>query len=218
MKTKTTNLALLILSLIPLALVALLYPQLPDQVPINWGLGGVVEYSGKATLWLLAGLSPLLAILLRALPKIDPRKKNYQKFAGYYDAFCLVMLLFLLLMLGVTLSESMAPGRLSVWRIICCALGLLFAFLGNFLPKVKSNFFLGVKTPWTLSDADVWNRTHRLGGQLFFWFGLLLMAAGFLLPEIGAFFLMFGGTLAIVILILVLSYCWYRNRHPENNS
>lgn len=218
MKTKTFNIVLVVLALLPLAVVAALYSHLPDQVPLRWGLDGVVSYSGKATLWIFAGLSPLLAFLFRVLPKIDPRKANYQKFGGFYDAFCLVMLLFLLLMLGITLSETLKPGRISVWRVVNCTIGLLFAFLGNYMPKLKSNFFMGIKTPWTLSDPDVWNRTHRLSGQLFFWLGLLLIVSGLLLSEKIAFTLMLIGVLAVVILPMALSYLWYRNRHEKDNS
>ncbi len=218
MKTKTFNIVLVILALLPLAVVGVLYSHLPDQVPYHWEVGGGVSYGGKSMLWLLAGLSPLLAVLIRVLPKIDPRKANYQKFGGFYNAFCLVLMLFMLLMLGITLSETLAPGRISVWRVICCAIGLLFAFLGNFMPKVKSNFFMGIKNPWTLSDPDVWNRTHRLGGQLFFWFGLALLASGLLLSEVVSFTLMIVGVLAVVILPIVLSYFWYRNRHEKNNN
>lgn len=217
MKTKPFNLIFCLLALLPLLLVTALYQRLPDQIPVHWELGGTVEYGGKGLLWILAGVSPVMAILFRVLPKFDPKIDSYENFRGFYDGFSLAMLLFVLLMVGVTLSESLAPGRVSVWQVICCALGILFAFIGNFLPKVSANFFLGFKTPWTLSDPDVWNRTHRLGGQLFFWFGLLLLAAGLLLPETATFILLLGGTVFVALLPLLLSCLWYRRRHPERH-
>ncbi len=68
------------------------------------------------------------------------------------------MLLFLMLVNGIVLSESLYPGRISVGRVITSGVGILFVFLGNIMPKIKNNFFMGLRNPWTLSDPDVWNR------------------------------------------------------------
>jgi uncharacterized membrane protein len=178
-----------LLALIPLAAVALLYGSLPEQIPTQWNINGSVTYSARSTIFLIAGLSPVMAVLLLVLPRVDPRKKNYEKFRSYYDAFIVVLLLFLLVMDGIILSESLQPGRISVSRVVVLGVGLLFVFLGNILPRIKNNFFMGLRTPWTLSDPDVWNRAHRLGGKLFFWFGLAIALSGLLLPEAVTFVL-----------------------------
>lgn len=212
MKDKTLRWMAWIVAAGALVLVACAFPFLPEQVPTHWNLDGTVTYSGKGTLWLL-GLMPLaLTALMRALPRVDPRRGNYSRFQSYYDGFVLVMGLFLLCITAVTVVESLRPGTLAVWRIVVMAVGLLLVFLGNMLPKVKSNFFLGVKTPWTLSDPDVWNRSQRLGGRLFFLAGLAMMASGLLLGEHAAFAVTMAGALGAGGVPCVMSYIWYRQK------
>ena len=83
------------------------------------------------------------------------------------------------------------------------------------MPKFKSNFFAGTRTPWSLSDPDVWNRTQRLSGRIFFALGLALLPAGLLLPEEAMFAILLAGVAAVVIAPTVMSYLWYRQKHPE---
>lgn len=212
MTKKSTWIVLCLLALAPVALVAACYGALPDRVPTYWGLDGTVTYGPKALLWLFALLSPALTALLRLLPRLDPRRGNYARFQRCYDGFCAALLLFLLTLTAVTLVESLRPGTLSVGRVVTLALGVLLAFLGNRLPKVKSNFFLGFRTPWTLSDPDVWNRTHRAGGILFFALGAALVPCGLFLPEQAAFGVLLAGVLAASLTPVVLSYIWYRQK------
>lgn len=204
-----------LLAAAPVAALAVLYARLPGQVPLNWGVDGTVSYGPKSTLWMMTLLSPVLLALLRFLPKIDPRKKNYARFQGYYDGFCLVMMLFLMGMNTVIFSESLYPGRVSVSKLIITAVGLLFVFLGNLMPKVKNNFFMGVRTPWTLSDPDVWNRANRLGGQCFFVFGLALTVSGLFLPDTVSILLVLAGVAAVVLIPTLMSYVWFRRKQKS---
>lgn len=201
-----------ILALLPVAATALLYPGLPAQIPTHWDINGTVTYGAKSTVWMLAGLSPLMAFLFLVLPKIDPRKKNYERFKSYYDGFIVVLLLFMLLMDGVVLSESLRPGRISVGRVVTIAVGILFVVLGNLMPKVKNNFFMGVRTPWTLSNPDVWNKANRLGGRLFFWFGLVIALCALVLSERATFIVMMAGVVVVSCVPVLMSYLWYRQK------
>lgn len=212
MSKKVMTALSVLLALAPLAALAVLYGRLPEQVPIHWSVDGAVSYGDRSTLWITALLSPVLLFLLKFLPKIDPRKQNYAKFRGYYDAFCLVIMLSLLGMNAVILSESLRPGQLSVSTLIIVGVGVLFTFIGNLMPKVKNNFFMGVRTPWTLSDPDVWNRTNRLGGQCFFGFGLVMIASGLLLPDTVTMVLLLAGVAVMVTLPMVMSYVWFRQK------
>lgn len=141
MKNKRFLIPFILVSLLPLLLVAVFYTQLPQEIPMHWDLNGHVTYQSRSQIWWLAGLSPIMGIVLYLLPKIDPRKANYQRFEGAYTACCLVIQLFMTLMTGVILVESFAPGSLSVEKVVIGAMGLLFVFLGNFMPKIKSNYF-----------------------------------------------------------------------------
>jgi len=215
MTNKRTIIITWVLALLPLAAVAVLYSSLPGRIPTHWDINGTVTYGSKNTIWMVAGLSPLMAVLFGVLPKIDPRRKNYAKFQEYYDGFRIVILLFLLVLTGVILSESLSPGHISVGRIVPICVGILFAYIGNILPKIKNNFFMGIKTPWTLSDPDVWNRSNRLGGRLFFWFGIVFAVGGLFLPESVYFAILMIGVVAISGLPTLMSYVWYRQKSSK---
>ena len=202
-----------LLALLPLVLVAALYHRLPDQVPLHWGIDGAVNrYGSKWELWLIGGLGPILALLFQCLPRLDPKKRNYEKFRSCYEAAALVIMAFIAAVMGITLLETFRPGTLSVGRAVSALVGLLLVFLGNLMGKVKPNFFLGIRTPWTISDPDVWNRTHRLGGGLFFLAGLAALVSALLLPEAVTFWVLMGGVLAAALIPAVMSCLWYRRR------
>ena len=210
MKKNRSKRIIWILAVLSPVLGAAAYPFLPEQVPMHWGLDGTVSYEGKGTFIFMALLPLLLAALLIYLPKMDPRKKNYTKFSKYYDYFCMFMMVFLLLVNLIVVSESFFPGRISVGIVIQLLIGVLFLFLGNMMPKFKSNFFVGIKTPWTLSNTDVWNRTHRLAGGMMFAAGLLIILTCFWLPQEISFWLLMVLVMISVLVPTVMSYLWYK--------
>ena len=202
-----------LLALLPFILVAAFYSRLPDQVPMHWGFDGEINrYGSKNELWLMAALGPLFALLFQFLPRLDPRKRNYEKFQKYYDAFGVVITAFVTVTMGIALVEAFRPGTVSMGRVVSALVGLLFLFVGNLMGKIKPNFFMGIRTPWTISDPDVWNRAHRLGGGLFFLTGLVTLASAVLLPEPVTFGVLMGGTLVTALLPTVMSYLWYRRK------
>ena len=213
MKSKKRIAAMWLLALLPLLLMAVFYARLPDRVPMHWGFDGEIDrYGSKNELWLIGALGPLFALLFQFLPRLDPKKRNYERFHTYYEAFALVLVAFIAVMMGVALLESFRPGTVSVGRVVSALVGSLFVFIGNLMGKVKPNFFLGIRTPWTLSDPDVWNRTHRLGGGLFFLAGLATVASALLLPEQVTFWVLMAGVLAAALIPAVMSYVWYRRK------
>lgn len=207
--------AVWLLTAAPLAATAALYGSIPGQVPIQWGLDGAVQYGPKYTLWFLSLLGPAVAAAMRVLPRVDPRRENYSRFGKAYDAALLSVILLMDLLYAVTVSEALYPGRISVYRVVPCGVGLLFAVLGNVMPKFKSNFFAGVRTPWSLSDPDVWNRTQRLGGRIFFVLGLVLILSGLFLPEWMMAAAVVAGVGAVLVVPTVMSYLWYREKYPK---
>ena len=203
------------LALIPAAITACLYHKLPDFIPMQWGMNGVVRYDAKVNIWLTVGMAPLFALLFPLLRKIDPRSRNYEKFGSAYNSFITVLMLFLMIINFTVLSESFYPGRLSVGKMIPCLVGGLLMFLGNMMPKVKSNFFIGIKNPWTLSNPEVWNRSHRLAGYLFFFGGLLIALFSFILTEFAALVVLLAVVTIITLIPTVMSYIWYR-QYPSD--
>ena len=182
---------------------------------MHWGFDGEIDrYGSKNELWLIGALGPLFALLFQFLPRLDPKKRNYERFHTYYETFALVLVAFIAVMMGIALLESFRPGTVSMGRVVSALVGLLFVFIGNLMGKVKPNFFMGIRTPWTLSDPDVWNRTHRLGGGLFFLAGLATVASALLLPEQVTFWVLLAGVLLAALVPTVMSYVWYRRREP----
>lgn len=208
MKGKTF--LMILLSILPLLMVAVLYPKLPEMVPIHWDLDGGVTYGEKIKLFPLAGLSLVVGILMPLLAKIDPRKQNYERFADAYFGTRIILLVFMIVMMSITLTESLYPGLLQVGRVVCAMVAVLFILLGNLMPKFKSNFFIGMKTPWALSSENVWNKTQRLSGRLFFFGGLVILISCFVVPEKQLFWGAMGIMLLICLIPAVMSYLWYQ--------
>jgi len=190
------------------------YPRLPETVATHWNLQGTPDgYSSR--LWAVA-MMPLLTLgltgLFNVLPKVDPRRENYAKFLDSYWLIANAVLVFT----GVADVLILANGlgyTVQVDRLLPLGVGLLFAFLGNYLTRVEPNWFVGIRTPWTLSSDAVWRKTHRTAGWLFV-VGGLVIAAGAFAPR-GVFLPLFVATIVVVAGIpVVQSYIlWKREQN-----
>lgn len=210
MKNKACRIAAYILGILPIVVLGILYSKLPARVPVHWSLDGTVDYGDKVQLWLFFGLTILLIVMMDFLPKIDPKRGNYERFGKYYDLFVIAMVLFMDIMCSIQLVESFMPGTVNIERVVISLVGCLFIVTGNILPKTKTNFYMGIKTPWTLSHPDVWNKTHRLGGRIMFVVGIMLVVAGILLKPQIAVALIIVGSIIIGVVPMVMSFVWYR--------
>ena len=145
-----------------------MYPSMPDQVPSHWNAAGQVNgYMSKFWgLFLVPFIMAGFVAMLMVIPRIDPKKRNYDKFRSYYDGFILVFVVYLLaiqvqIMLwstGVEISPNLTFPLL---------FGMLFIYLGFLIGHAEQNWFVGIRTPWTISSKSVWKKTHLLGGKLF---------------------------------------------------
>ena len=214
------NIALLwAFSVVPVIILMVVYQKLPERVPVNFGFDGTVNaYGDRATLWMMAGLGPLMALLFQFLPRIDPKRQNYAKFQRYYDQFAIFMELFLLAVFGLVVTETLRPGTVSIGRAVTALISIMLVLLGNMMGKIKHNYFFGIRTPWTLADPDVWTRTHSLGGKLWFALGVVLLPCSLLLPERGFFAVLLAGLLGSTVLVVVLSYLWYRQKQRKRDE
>jgi uncharacterized membrane protein len=155
------------------------YSHLPASVPIHWNAAGEIDHYGPKAFgaFLLPAIMLTLAGVFAALPAISPSGYDIERKSRAYRAILFAILLFMLgIHVYILLSAlNIAP---SISAVIPILAGALFVVLGNYLPKMRRNFFIGIRTPWTLADEDVWFRTHRLGGVLFVVCGVLLMVVG----------------------------------------
>ena len=214
---KGKKIAMVVLAVLPLVMVLAVYGRLPERVPMHWGINGEIDrYGDKIELLPLAGLNILFGLMMPFLAKVDPRKRNYERFSKTYENMMLVLLGFLSIVVGVTLFETLHPGMISVTKVITGMVALLFILLGNMMPKVKSNFYTGIKTPWALSSDEVWNKTQRLGGKTFVFGGLLLLLTDLFLPVRLLFIVLMAVIVIICLVPTVASYLWYQQERKEN--
>ena len=186
------------------------YPSLPEEMAVHWNVHGEPDdYMNKLY---GAFLIPLLMIvmlsLFRKLPNMDPKKENYKKFRKSYDLILILINGFLfithIVMIGFNLGLN-----LDISIIIPICISLLFILIGNFMPKFKHNYFVGIKTPWTLASEEAWVKTHRFSGKVFVLMGILLMLTTFLdgtLQYISFLSIVIGG----VLLSIGSSYVFYK--------
>ena len=188
------------------ALSIFYYPQLPEKMATHWGASGEPNgYSSRLWgAWMLPLFMALIWMILRAIPHIDPRKANYEKFAGMYDALVILILAFLLLMHVVVLMGATGT-QIRMERVLMPSVGIFIAIIGVLIPRVHPNWFVGIRTPWTLTSDLSWERTHRIGGPLFVMLGVLMIASSFLAPEV-AIWILVAAALAIVIFLFAYSY------------
>jgi len=191
------------------------YPRLPAQVPAHWNAAGKVDgYASRA--WGAVGLPAImlgLAVLLRGLPRIDPLRKNVEKFLAEYHVFVAVLELFMLGLYVQTIAWALGT-KISMNAVISVGLGLLFLCVAWMIGRAKRNFFIGIRTPWTLMDDEVWARTHQLGSKLFYAAGGLCLV-GALVPEYTLWFLVAPALVAGLVPVFY-SYFVYQQRAPKN--
>ncbi len=196
------------LLMICLLATAILYPYLPTRVPTHWnGHGQVDGYGAKWTLFIvdpgfMLGMLGLFAIL----PWLSPRHFEVQTFRSTYLYIMMVILIYLAFTHGLTLWSAVS-GRTHLDRAIMGAVCLLIVLLGNVMGKVRRNFYIGIRTPWTIADERVWNATHRLGAKTMVLGGL----AGFILALAGAWpWLCLVSVLAGAFVPVIYSLVYYK--------
>lgn len=163
--------------LVAAGVAAWLYPHLPAAVPSRWNAHGQVDgymprfWGAAMPVLMILGL----AILMVVLPLVSPRRFAITPFGRVYVFVMLVIQAFVLV-IGVTVLLAGAGYAVPVPLVVMLAVGVLFMVLGNYMGKLRKNFFVGIRTPWTLASDAVWERTHRLGGWAFMLAGLVLIA------------------------------------------
>ena len=186
------------------------YAQLPDQVVSHWNISGQPDgWSGKNFHAIVfPGILIFIYLLMSILPKVDPNKQRYTEFAKVYLILRNILILtFLIIFSGATLSNL--GYAVNIGSLVSVTIGLLFIILGNYLGKLKRNWFIGIRTPWTISSENSWNKTHRLGGKLFVILGLIIILIPVLWPQ-AAFWFLVGGTTGLIATVTTYSYIIYR--------
>jgi uncharacterized membrane protein len=185
------------------------YPQMPEKMATHWNAKGEVDgYMSKFWgLFMMPLILTGVGLLLFATPRIDPLKANIEKFRKYYDGFIILFFIFLLSVdlqvilwnLGIEISPNV---------MLPVGLGLLFFYIGILCEHSKRNWFIGIKTPWTLSSDKVWDKTHKVGGKLFKIAGVITLV-GVLFQNYVLFFIIIP-VLAVAAYTTIYSYFEYQ--------
>jgi uncharacterized membrane protein len=156
---------------------AAVWRQAPDTLPVHWGLNGEADRFGGKVEGLL--LPPLLALgvylLMLVLPRVDPGRANYANFRGAYTFIRYAVLLVFVGVYAATLLVGVGGWQIDIGRVALMTVGGMLLATGGTLGKLRPNWFVGIRTPWTLSSKRAWSRTHRLGGWLFVALGVVWM-------------------------------------------
>ncbi len=194
------------LVLLPLIYLAIVWTELPDIVPMHWNVAGEVDgWGSKSTLLLMPFLLPFLVYAIFLLiQKFGPSEK-LDKMGKKFAALKFILVLFMSV-LAVFIIYSASHGEVARPTFIFVLLGLLFAALGNFFKTIQPNYFLGIRTPWTLKHPAVWKSTHELGGKLWFVGGLIIALTALVSTSLVAIISMISVIAIITIVPIVHSY------------
>lgn len=193
------------------AVAAWAWPHVPERMPVHWNIRGEVDRWGNKFEGLL--LLPIITLgiyfLLLLVPLVDPGRVNYRNFMRAFNAIRISIVLFMAVIYGVMVLAALGL-RVDMSTAVLLAMGVLFVILGNFLGKIRPNWFLGVRTPWTLSSKLSWDKTHRLAGWLFMLMGVLFVVLAYMQTKWMLIAVLAIDALCLVWMI-VYSYLVYRH-------
>jgi len=204
------------LSLVNIIVGYFAYPRLPERVPTHWNIAGEVDGWGSA--WQGAFLFPLIILgvflLMIILPKIDPKKRNYAQMGKAYSTIVLMLIGFLSIVYYGTLGAALGYFN-GTPALVQIGVGIVFIIIGNYMGKIKHNYFLGIRTPWTLASEEVWYKTHRMAGPLWVISGLLFIGISFFSEAFITSMILFI-IIAIAFIPIVYSFIIYKRLEKES--
>ncbi|MBR0599995.1 SdpI family protein [Sinanaerobacter chloroacetimidivorans] len=200
-----------IILLIPIIIAVFVYPYMPDQVPMHWNINGEVDNYGSKTVgtFMMPLMNAGLYFLFILLPKLDPRKENYQKFLGSYQIIRYAVHVFMALMFLLVVAASLGYAvDIGLW--VSVGVDVLFIIMGNIMGRVRHNYFVGFRLPWTLANEEVWRKTHQTGAKAMVLGGVLALIGVLLTENNLRFIILMSGIFIPIIFISVYSYVLFR--------
>ena len=158
----------------------ILYNKLPSMIPMHWNIWGQVDnYMPKSkSLWIFPTVSLIMLVLFKVIPSFDPKKDKYRLFKHEWEIMQSGIIIFFAYLYFIILYVSLNPGA-AIIQLIFIGIGALFILLGNYLSKIRQNYFIGIKIPWTLSSENNWNKTHRYASWCFVIAGIITIAESY---------------------------------------
>lgn len=212
------ELLLWVMMAVPFVYLSMIWKELPAQVATHFDIAGNPnDWTEKSNMpYMIGAITIGTYLLMLAIPYFDPKKKIEQMGEKYYS-LRLIMTLFMSVigfyLLYVSSKNVINPNLLIAF------VGAFYAVLGNYLQTVKPNYFIGIRTPWSLENEETWRKTHRLGGKLWLVGGLTAMILAFIIKNNTALAITFGTVTAIVAIVpIVYSYLEFRKIHKNDEN
>jgi len=208
-RQKSSTLVVLFLIFVALGVSAYYYPILPEKMVTHWGAGGEPNrFTGKSFgAFMIPVMIAVLFLLFQFLPMIDPLARNYKKFRKYYNGFIVAITAFLFYVHALMILWNVGV-RFNMSTLMIIPIAALFFFIGVLLDHVEQNWFVGIRTPWTLSSKEVWSKTNKMGATLFKFAGLIALV-GLFFGENGIFFVVIPAV-SVAFYTIIYSYFVYR--------
>lgn len=203
--------ALWVLIVLPYIYLATIWGKLPERVPTHFDIqGNPNDWSSRTSLLFIpAALGIFMYILLLIIPHIDPKKK-IQEMGEKYFSFRFILTSFFSLF-SIYLLYTTCAGNLKNPNLLFALIGVLLSILGNYFQTVRPNYFIGIRTPWTLESENVWKKTHRFGGKLWMAGGVLIaILAFFNIHNLPFFIIFFSVVILLSIIPIVYSYILFK--------
>ncbi len=204
------ELPLILITATPFLYLIYIWNSLPQKVPMHWNLQGEIDrYGSKSELWLIPLMLPLLTYLLFVLiPYIDPKGK-IEKMGQKYHSLKFILTLSMSV-LAIFIIYSAKSKSLTSPNYVIALIGVLYLVIGNYFKTVKPNYFIGIRTPWTLENEDIWKSTHQLAGKMWFIAGLCIVILSFILTQKINFILFILITSVITIIPILYSFLEFK--------
>lgn len=209
MKLTNYDFASIILIVVMFAISFYMYPSLPDQIPIHWNASGQVDgWGAPQTIFLFPVIVALVYGLFLAIPKIAVYKKNIQDFK-HFESMKFMLIVFLSAFYLATLFATQGYD-FKMNYVFMPAIALLLLYFGYIMKDMKRNYFIGIRTPWTLASDHVWKKTHELGGKVFVKLGILMLMGVFVPAKYMLWFILLPILVAVGIMIVYSYIIWKR--------
>lgn len=211
------ELPLIVVLLLPFIILAIVWSSLPTRVPMHFDLrGNVNRYGSPWELLILPGVNIFVALILYFIPRLDPNQKNIEQSLSAYRwiriSVATMFAFFFALMLIKTFHPTFDDTPLIVIGLLA-----LFFMVGFAMPRLKQNYMIGIRLPWTLESEDNWNRTHAFAGRLWPLGSIMGIVLVILFPSV-SLFIIIGVLLAMVVWTIVYSYRLFKREKRSSQS
>lgn len=213
MKTLKKDWTILIILFIPIVYFLLIWPELPQKVPISWDFeGNVNQYGSKNTAPIYVVLMPVLIYALLAIaPIIDPKKRLSQMGSKYYKLKAVISF-FMVLLSTIFLYQIQSKDTGFNSSLIFIIIGLLISLLGNYFKTIKPNYFIGIRTPWTLESESIWKEVHATAGIIWFITGIIIIMLSLIITPKYLQYVMGAIILIITLVPVIQSFILFKNK------